>query len=73
MNEELYISLVGECFDGYTEVFLNNEPVYIKHINIRDQRYLHKYYEKYKKIALDKGVPCEEEKLKLLKDVGIWE
>ena len=73
MNEELYISLVGECFDGYTEVFLNNEPVYIKHINIRDQRYLHKYYEKYKKIALDKGVPCEEEKLKLLKDDGIWE
>ena len=73
MNEELYISLVGECFDGYTEVFLNNEPVYIKHINIRDQRYLHKYYERYKKIALDKGVPCEEEKLKLLKDDGIWE
>jgi hypothetical protein len=73
LNEELYISLVGECFDGYSEVFLNNKPVYIKHINIRDQRYLHKYYERYKKIALDKGVYCEKDKLKLLKDDGIWE
>ena len=45
MKEEFYISLIGEAFDGYTEATINDKDVFVKHMNIRDQRYLHKYYD----------------------------
>mgnify|MGYP003110726338 CR=1 FL=1 len=73
MKEEFYISLIGEAFDGYTEERLGDRTVYIKHVNIRDQRYLHKYYEKYKKKALDKGVETEEQRIKYVLKEGLWE
>jgi hypothetical protein len=72
LNQEFYISLIGEAFDGYSEVYLQDKPVYIKHVTIRDQRYLHKYYEKYKKIALDRGLESEEDRHKYVLKEGIW-
>lgn len=72
MNEELYISIIGEVFDGYTEIFFNGDPVYIKHYNIRDQRYIQKYYEKYKNVAIKKGLETEEQRLSEIKKDGIW-
>jgi hypothetical protein len=59
-------------FDGYTEVVYNGDPVYIKHFNIRDQRYIQKYYEKYKKIAEKKGLENEQERLIATKADDIW-
>ena len=73
MKEEFYISLIGEAFDGYTENYLGDRTVYIKHVNIRDQRYLHKYYEKYKNKALSKGVETEEDRIKYVLKEGLWE
>lgn len=72
MNEELYISIIGEVFDGYTEIFFNGDPVYIKHYNIRDQRYIQKYYEKHKNIAIKKGLETEEQRFIEIKKDGIW-
>jgi|TARA_R110002020_G_scaffold70186_1_gene182184 hypothetical protein len=72
LKEEFYISLIGEAFDGYTEVVFEERPVYVKHVSIRDQRYLHKYHEKYKQLALSKGLQTEEEKLKYVIKEGIW-
>ena len=72
MNQEFYISLIGEAFDGYSEAYLQDKPVYIKHVTIRDQRYLHKYYEKYKKIALDRGLESEKDRHKYVLKEGIW-
>jgi len=72
LNEEFYISLIGEAFDGYTEATLDDRLVYIRHINIRDQRYLQKYYERYKNIALSKGVEGKEEREKRVIEDGIW-
>lgn len=72
MNEELYISIIGEVFDGYTEVVFRGDPVYIKHYNIRDQRYIQKYYEKYKNIAIQKGLQTEEERVGESKKDDIW-
>ena len=63
MKEEFYISLIGEAFDGYTESYIGDRPVYLKHLSIRDQRYLHKYYEKYRKIALDRGLETEKSRI----------
>jgi hypothetical protein len=73
LKEEFYISLVGEAFDGYTKASFEEKPVYIKHISIRDQRYLHNYYEKYREIALSKGLPSEEYQLEYVRNEGIWE
>ena len=73
MKEEFYISLVGEAFDGYTEALFNERTVYVKHINIRDQRYLHKYYEKYRQVALDRGLEAEEDRVNYVIKEGIWE
>ena len=72
MNEEFYISLIGEAFDGYTESTLDGEPVYVRHLNIRDQRYLQKYHDKYKNIALSKGVESKEDREKRVIKDGIW-
>ena len=73
MKEEFYISLIGEAFDGYTEAIFKDRFVYVKHISIRDQRYLHKYYEKYRQIALQRGVESEEERMSYVLEEGIWE
>lgn len=72
MNEELYISIIGEVFDGYTEFIYKDKPVYLKHFNIRDQRSIHKHYEKYKSIAISKGLETEDQVLKKLKADDIW-
>jgi len=72
LKEEFYISLVGEAFDGYTEALLDDKPAYIKHVSIKDQRYLHKYYEKYKNLALSKGLESEEDRIPYLIKEGIW-
>lgn len=72
MNEEFYISLAGEIFDGYTEFDFNGRSVYLKHLTIKDQRNIHLYYEKYKNIATSRGVGTEEEVLQKVKDDGLW-
>lgn len=72
MKEEEYISIIGEVFDGYSEVTLDEKPAYVKHISIKDQRYLHKYYEKYKAIALSRGLESQEDRLKAVKEDGMW-
>lgn len=72
MREEEYIGIIGEIFDGYTEFDYFGKPAYLKHISIRDQRYTHRFYDKYKTIAIDKGIPCEKDILKQLRDDGLW-
>jgi hypothetical protein len=72
LNEEFYIAIIGEIFDGYTESSLNGEAVYLKHVSIRDQRYIHKYYEKYKNLALSKGLDTEEDRLAYILKEEIW-
>tara|TARA_R100001509_G_C4863013_1_gene214074 strand:+ start:598 stop:1581 length:984 start_codon:yes stop_codon:yes gene_type:complete len=73
LKEEFYISLIGEAFDGYTKASFEEKTVYIKHVSIRDQRYLHNYYEKYREFALSKGLPSEEDQLEYVKNEGIWD
>jgi hypothetical protein len=72
VSEEEYIAIVGEIFDGYTEFEYKGQPVYLKHFSIRDQRYIHKYYEKYKNIAIKKGIPTEKQMLDRLVADGLW-
>lgn len=72
MTEEEYIGIVGEIFDGYTDITFQGKTVYIKHFSIRDQRYIHRFYNKYKSIAESKGIPSEKEMLDSLREDGLW-
>ena len=72
MSEEEYIGIVGEIFDGYTDINYRGKTVYIKHFSIRDQRYIHRFYNKYKSIAESKGIPSEEEMLNSLRLDELW-
>lgn len=72
MTEEEYIGIVGEIFDGYSEFEFFGVPIYLKHFSIRDQRYIHRFYDKYKNIAINKGIPCEDDSLKQLRLDGLW-
>lgn len=72
-SDEFYISLIGEVFDGYSTDFFEGQEVFVKHLNIRDQRYIHNYYEKYKNIALTKGIDSESAMLERLKKDGMWD
>lgn len=72
MTEEEYIGIVGEIFDGYTDITFKGKTVYIKHFSIRDQRYIHRFYNKYKSIAESKGIPSEKEMLDSLREDGLW-
>lgn len=72
MNEEFYISIAGEIFDGYTRFDFHGRELYLKHTSIKDQRNLHLYYEHYKNRALSKGVQTEEDILAKVKEDGLW-
>ena len=72
-SDEFYISLIGEVFDGYSTDIFEGQEVFVKHLNIRDQRYIHNYYEKYKNIALVKGIDSESAMLERLKKDGMWD
>jgi hypothetical protein len=72
VTEQEYIGIVGEIFDGYTDIIYKNKTVYIKHFSIRDQRYIHKFYNKYKSIAESKGISSEKDMLDSLRGDGLW-
>ncbi len=72
-SDEFYTSLIGEIFDGYSVSAFEGRDVFVKHINIRDQKYIHSYYEKYKNIALSKGVESQEDREAYIKQEGLWE
>jgi hypothetical protein len=73
LKDEFYISLICEAFEGYTEAEFAGSTIYIKHLSIIDQRYLNKHYNKYRQIALDKGLETKEERSAYVVKEGIWD
>jgi hypothetical protein len=59
-------------FDGRTAFDLNGQRLFFRHFTIRDQNSIAVFYEKYKKIAIKKGIETEEQIYKRLKDDGDW-
>jgi len=64
--------LICEIFDGYSEISFRDETLFLRHINIRDQRMLNSCFEKQKQRAIEACVPTEKEKLDELKASGEW-
>jgi hypothetical protein len=61
-----------DIFDGRTAFDLNGQRLFFRHFTIRDQNSIASSYEKYKQIAIKKGIETEEQIYKRLKDDGDW-
>lgn len=72
MNENSYIEIVNEIFDGYTRFDFNGRTVFLRHFSLKDQKLLNDHFEKHKLVAVKKGIQEEKEILKRLKDDGTW-
>jgi len=72
-SDEFYTSVIGEIFDGYSVSAFEGRDVFVKHRNIRYQKYINTYFEKYKNIALFKGIESQEEREAYIKKEGLWD
>lgn len=72
MNYNPLSNSLIDIFDGRTAFDLNGQRLFFRHFTIRDQNAIATFYEKYKKIAIKKGIETEEQIYKRLKDDGDW-
>ena len=72
MNYNPLSNSLINIFDGRTAFDLNGQRLFFRHFTIRDQNSIAVFYEKYKKIAIKKGIETEEQIYKRLKDDGDW-
>jgi len=67
-----YKRVFRDVCNGFSECWLGDKKVYIKHFSIFDQVDLEDVYEYYYDKAKARGLPTEEENLKLLIEEGEW-
>lgn len=72
MNENFYIEIVNEIFDGYTRFDFKSQTVFLRHFSLKDQEFLNKKFEQHKKYAVSKGIQEEEDVLARLNTDGTW-
>jgi len=72
VNYNPLLSSLIEIIDGYTRFDLNGRTLFFRHFSLRDQNYISINYEKYKDIAIKKGIETEQECLDRIKEDGIW-
>ena len=67
-----FADLICEIFDGYSEIVFRGGVLFLRHIDIRDQRMLTACFERQKQRAIEADVPTEKEKLEELKASNEW-
>lgn len=67
----LLLTLI-EIFDGYTGFDFNGQTLFFKHFDLRDHANLVFTFEKYKNIALQKGIESEKAIFERLKNDNDW-
>jgi hypothetical protein len=67
----LLLSLI-EIFDGYSRFDFNGQTLFFRHFCLRDQYLISSNYEKYKSIAINKGIETEAEIYERLKKDETW-
>lgn len=72
MNYNPLLTSLIEIFDGYSRFDLNGQTLFFRHFSLRDHEAISINFQKYKKIAINKGVETESQtRERLLKD-GSW-
>ncbi len=72
MNDNFYIEIVNEIFDGYTRFDFNGQTVFLRHFCLKDQEFLNKSFERHKNRAIGKGIQEEKDVLERLDKDGTW-
>lgn len=72
MNDNFYIEIVNEIFDGYTRFDFNGQTVFLRHFSLKDQEFLNKSFDRHKNRAVGKGIQEEKDVLERLDRDGTW-
>jgi hypothetical protein len=72
LNDNLYIEIVNEIFDGYTRFDFKDQTVFLRHFSLKDQEFLNKNFEQHKNRAIAKGIQEEKDVLARLDKDGTW-
>lgn len=72
MNDNFYIEIVNEIFDGYTRFDFKNQTVFLRHFYLKDQELLNNSFEVYRKRAIERGIQEEKDVLERLDKDGTW-
>ena len=72
MNYNPLLSSLIEIFDGYSRFDLNGQTLFFRHFSLRDQNLISNNFEKYKNIAISRGIESEKETYERLKTEENW-
>lgn len=72
MNCNNLLPSLIDIIDGSTKFLFNDETLYFRHFDLKSQNLISSSYEKYKKIALKRGLELEEDVYKRLEQDKIW-
>lgn len=72
MNYSPLLNSLLEIFDGYSRFDLEGQTLFLRHFSLKDQNLISLNYEKYKNLAMNKGIETEEQIYKRLKDEEAW-
>jgi hypothetical protein len=66
------LSSLIEIFDGYSRFDLNGRTLFFRHFCLKDQNSISLSFERYKNIAIKKGIETQDEIHKRLKEEKCW-
>ena len=72
MNYNPLLSSLIEIFDGYSRFDLNGRTLFFRHFLLRDQNNASLSHEKYKNIAIKKGIQTKDQSLERIKKDECW-
>ena len=72
MNYNPLLSSLIEIFDGFSRFDLNRRTLFFRHFSLRDQNSISFCFDKYKNIALKRGIESEKEIYERLKNEKSW-
>lgn len=72
MNYNPLLTSLIEIFDGYSRFDLNGQTLFFRHFSLRDHEAISINFQKYKNIAINKGVETENQTRERLFKDGSW-
>ena len=72
MDASAYRKIFRDVVKGRSDVFIDGDKYYIKHLSALDQVDIDDIKDSYLKSAIDRGIPTRESVLSTLKKDGIW-
>ncbi len=61
-----------EIIKGYSTAEYRSSPIFVKHLGCNEKAIFDLRYKQFHKIAVDKGIPTEEQSLETAKKEGFW-